>query len=73
MAQGKVKWFNRAKGYGLIIQDGGQDIFVHHSSIRAKGLQVLMSGEQVIFDIYEGQKDLIAKNVVRLNCGSCPV
>jgi len=66
MAQGKVKWFNQEKGYGLIMQDGGQDIFVHCSSIQTEDLRVLYEGEQVSFEIYQNQRDLIAKNVTRL-------
>jgi CspA family cold shock protein len=66
MAQGKVKWFNEAKGYGFIQQDGGKDIFVHHSSIQAEGFRTLNEGEQVVFDISEGEKGPIAKNVVRV-------
>ena len=66
MAQGKVKWFNEAKGYGFIQQDGGKDIFVHHSSIQAEGFRTLNEGEQVVFDISQGEKGPIAKNVVRV-------
>ncbi len=66
MAQGTVKWFNEAKGYGFIEQEGGNDIFVHYTSIRADGFRSLSEGERVIFDVAEGQKGKMATNVVRL-------
>ncbi len=66
MAQGTVKWFNEAKGYGFIEQEGGNDIFVHYTSIRADGFRSLNEGERVIFDVAEGQKGKMATNVVRL-------
>lgn len=66
MAQGKVKWFNEAKGYGFIEQDSGKDIFVHYTSIQAEGFRSLNEGERVIFDISDGQKGEMATNVVRL-------
>ena len=66
MAQGKVKWFNEAKGYGFIEQDGGKDIFVHYTSIQSEGFRSLNEGERVIFDISDGLKGEMATNVVRL-------
>lgn len=66
MTQGTVKWFNEAKGYGFIKQEGGKDIFVHHSSIQAEGFRTLNEGEEVIFEVSEGDKGPIAKKVVRL-------
>ena len=66
MAKGKVKWFNEAKGYGFIEQDSGKDIFVHFSSIRSEDFCSLHEGEKVLFDIYDGQKVEMAKNVVRI-------
>lgn len=66
MAEGTVKWFNEAKGYGFIEQESGKDIFVHYSSIQAEGFRSLNEGERVIFDIAEGQKGQMATNVVRL-------
>ncbi|MFO7569868.1 MAG: cold shock domain-containing protein [Smithellaceae bacterium] len=66
MAQGKVKWFNEAKGYGFIEQESGKDIFVHYTSIQAEGFRSLTEGERVIFDISDGQKGEMATNVVRL-------
>ena len=66
MAQGKVKWFNEAKGYGFIAQDSGKDIFVHYTSIQAEGFRSLTEGEKVLFDISDGQKGEMATNVVRI-------
>ncbi len=66
MSQGTVKWFNEAKGYGFIEEDGGNDIFVHYSSINAEGFRSLNEGERVVFDVAEGQKGRMATNVVRL-------
>lgn len=66
MAQGTVKWFNDAKGFGFIEQDGGKDIFVHHSAILAEGFKSLSEGQRVRFEIVDGQKGPAAKNVVKL-------
>ena len=66
MAEGTVKWFNEAKGYGFIEHESGKDIFVHYTSIQAEGFRSLNEGEHVIFDIAEGQKGQMATNVVRL-------
>ena len=67
MAKGKVKWFNDAKGFGFICGDGdGQDIFVHHTSIRADGFRTLVEGEDVQFDLVQGEKGPKAENVVKL-------
>jgi CspA family cold shock protein len=66
MAEGTVKWFNEAKGYGFIEQETGKDIFVHYTSIQAEGFRSLNEGERVIFDIAQGQKGEMATNVVRL-------
>jgi CspA family cold shock protein len=66
MAQGTVKWFNEAKGYGFIEQDGGKDIFVHYTSIQSDGFRSLNEGERVIFEVAEGQKGQMATNVVRV-------
>jgi len=66
MPEGKVKWFNDAKGYGFIEQDAGGDIFVHHSAIQAVGFKSLTEGERVSFEIKVGQKGPAADRVVKL-------
>lgn len=66
MAEGKVKWFNQAKGYGFIEREGDKDLFVHHTSIQAHGFRSLNEGEQVTFDVAEGQKGPIATNVIAI-------
>ena len=66
MAEGTVKWFNDAKGFGFIEQDGGQDVFVHHSAIKADGFKSLSEGERVRFDVVDGQKGPAAQNVTKM-------
>ena len=62
--RGKVKWFNDAKGYGLIQQkDGESDVFVHFSAIQAGGFRSLQEGQQVQFDVVKGPKGWQAENV----------
>ena len=63
MIQGTVKWFNDAKGFGFISQDGGEDVFVHHTAIQMDGFRTLKEGEQVEFDVTQGPKGLQAANV----------
>ncbi len=65
MATGSVKWFNDAKGYGFISQEGGPDVFVHFSSIRAEGFKSLQEGDRVEFEITQGSKGPQASNVVK--------
>jgi CspA family cold shock protein len=65
MASGTVKWFNAAKGFGFIEQDGGgADVFAHFSNIAAQGFRELLEGQKVTFDIVSGQKGLTAENIV---------
>lgn len=66
MAEGKVKWFNDRKGYGFIEQEGGKDVFVHHSAIVGDGFKTLQEGQRVKFDITEGPKGPQASNVMKL-------
>lgn len=66
MAEGSVKWFNEAKGYGFIEQDNGPDVFVHFSSIKEEGFKSLAEGQRVKFDVVEGTKGPQAANVVKL-------
>lgn len=64
MPQGKVKFFNREKGFGFIAQEDGDDVFVHHSELRCDGLN---EGDTVEFDIGEGRKGPCAVNVQKIN------
>ena len=65
MAKGRVKWFNNAKGYGFILPDtGGEDLFAHYTSIEMTGYKTLKAGQEVKFDIIEGDKGLHAIKIV---------
>src|SRR6266852_609414 len=64
MANGTVKWFNDSKGFGFITpDDGGKDLFVHHTSIQGSGFKSLKEGQKVSFDVTQGQKGPAAANV----------
>jgi CspA family cold shock protein len=63
MIQGTVKWFNESKGFGFLSREGGPDVFVHHSEIRAEGFRTLNEGDKVQFEIMESPKGPRASNV----------
>ncbi|HBA87081.1 MAG TPA: cold-shock protein [Geobacter sp.] len=65
MANGVVKWFNDAKGFGFIEQDNGVDVFVHFSSIQGDGFKSLAEGDHVTFEVVQGTKGPQAANVVK--------
>lgn len=64
--QGKVKWFNNEKGFGFIEVEGGEDVFVHFSAIQNEGFKSLDEGQEVSFDIVEGNRGPQAANVVKI-------
>lgn len=66
MHQGKVKWFNNEKGYGFIEYNDGEDVFVHFTGIQGDGFRTLEEGQEVSFDIIEGNRGPQAANVVKL-------
>ena len=65
MPRGRVKWFNEQKGFGFISQEGGDDLFVHFSSIKQEGFKVLHEGDEVTFEIAQGKKGLQAVDVMK--------
>ncbi|NMB26428.1 MAG: cold-shock protein [Tissierellia bacterium] len=66
MVKGTVKWFNATKGYGFISTEEGEDVFVHYSAIEADGFKTLDEGQEVEFEIVEGEKGPQATNVIKL-------
>ncbi len=66
MTVGKVKWFDRKKGFGFISMENADDVFVHYTSINADGYKSLIEGDSVQFELTQGPKGKLAQNVVRL-------
>ncbi|MBS4199445.1 cold-shock protein CspD [Bacillus sp. FJAT-49732] len=66
MQNGKVKWFNNEKGYGFIEVEGGEDIFVHFTAIQGDGFKTLEEGQEVSFEVVEGNRGPQAANVTKL-------
>jgi CspA family cold shock protein len=66
MANGTVKWFNESKGFGFISQDEGPDVFAHYSEISGNGFRNLTEGDEVSFDIVEGDKGPKATNIEKV-------
>ncbi len=63
MVTGQVKWFDNRKGWGFITQSDGQDVFVHFRNITGEGFRKLKDGQQVEFELVQGDKGLYAENV----------
>jgi len=66
MAKGTVKWFSNQKGYGFITPESGEDVFVHHTAIQGDGYKTLDEGQEVEFEVQQGDKGEQATNVVKL-------
>ncbi|MBD1381624.1 cold-shock protein CspD [Metabacillus arenae] len=66
MQNGKVKWFNNEKGFGFIEVEGGEDVFVHFTAIQGEGFKSLEEGQEVSFEIVEGNRGPQASNVVKI-------
>ena len=66
MTEGTVKWFNESKGFGFLSQEGGPDVFVHHTEIRTEGYRTLSEGQKVSFEVVESPKGPRAANVTPL-------
>lgn len=65
MPEGTVKWFNNKKGFGFIVQDDGDDLFVHHTAINMEGFKTLNEGDRVSFEVEQGARGPAAKNVTK--------
>lgn len=66
MAEGTVKWFDDRKGFGFIQQEDGTDVFVHYTAITGSGFKSINEGDRVTFDVEQGEKGPVAKNVNRV-------
>jgi CspA family cold shock protein len=66
MKNGTVKWFNDSKGFGFITQDDGPDVFAHYSEIKGDGFKSLVEGDDVSFDVVEGDKGPKATNIEKV-------
>ena len=66
MVTGTVKWFNDKKGFGFLSREDGDDVFVHHTSIKGEGFKTLREGQKVEFEVQEGPKGPQAVNVTAL-------
>ena len=66
-AQGIVKWFDAAKGYGFIVRERGADVYLHEASIVPEGSRTLNQGDRVSFEVVEGPRGLTATNVVKIS------
>jgi CspA family cold shock protein len=66
MIEGSVKWFNESKGFGFLSREGGPDVFVHHSEIRAEGFRTLNEGDRVRFEVVDSPKGPRAANVTKI-------
>ena len=66
MQTGTVKWFSDSKGFGFITPESGEDVFVHHTAIQSDGFKSLSEGEQVEFEVEQGEKGSKASNVVKV-------
>jgi len=63
--KGRVKWFSDAKGYGFIEREGGDDVFVHYTALEGEGFRTLAQGQEVTFEIIQGEKGPQAANVTK--------
>jgi cold shock protein len=66
MPQGRVKWFDNRKGFGFIIGERGEDVFIHYSAIVTEGFRTLNDGELVRYEVIQGPKGLLARGVQRI-------
>ena len=69
MVEGTVKWFNESKGFGFLSREGGPDVFVHHSEIKAEGFRTLNEGDRVRFEVVDSPKGPRAANVSKIGVG----